>query len=135
MMADRAAWTGNATRLYVALAPSLELMGKKGSPARARDLAVKLRRAGPLLRKIGIEIRFERQGHGRERMISISAALDAAEPNTLSGPLAPSVSKTTPASSASSAKQDDLRSEGAVGTNADARASWDKADDADASTQ
>ena len=122
----------------MALAPSFEIMGKKGSPASARDLAVKLRRAGPLLRKIGIEIRFERQGHGRERMISISAALDAAEPNTLSGPLAPSVSKTTPASSASSAssaKQDDLRSEGAVGTNADARASWDKADDADASTQ
>jgi hypothetical protein len=124
LMAGRSTWSGNATKLHVTLSPTLETMGTIGKPVSPRDLSVKLRKAVPSLRKLGIEIAFERHGHGRDRIISISAA---AGPNTLSEPLAPSSS----ASSAPSSKQDCWGSDGAAETNADDGDRWNQADDAD----
>ena len=100
LMAGRSTWSGNATKLHVMLAPTFETMGTKGMPASPRDLSVKLRNAVPSLRKLGIKIAFDRHGHGRDRIISISAESEGAALDTLSAPLAPSSS----ASSASSAE-------------------------------
>jgi hypothetical protein len=85
---------------------------------------VKLRKAVPSLRKLGIEIAFDRRGHGRDRIISISADSEAAGSTSLSGPAAPS-------SSASSSKQDCSRSDGAGEMNSDDGGHWNQADDAD----
>jgi hypothetical protein len=99
MMAGRSTWAGSATKLHVTLAPTFETMGNNtGMPVSPRDLSVKLRKAMPSLRKIGIEISFDRHGHDRDRIISISADSDAAE-----APLAPCIPETTSASSASPA--------------------------------
>jgi hypothetical protein len=138
LMAGRSTWAGNATKLHITLAPTFGTMGTTGMPVSPRDLSVKLRKAVPSLRKIGIEIAFDRHGHDRDRIISISADSDAVGPNTLSGPIAPSVPDTTPASSASSSKQGRRGSDGAAETNADDGGRWNKADhadDADASMQ
>jgi hypothetical protein len=139
LMADCSTWTGNATKLHITLASTFETMGNTGMPVSPRDLSVKLRKAVPSLRKIGIGVSFDRHGHSRDRIISISAELDAAaEPSILSGPLSPSVPETTSASSASSAsssKQGCRGSDGAAETNADDGGRWNKADDADGGTQ
>jgi hypothetical protein len=127
LMAGRSTWSGNATKLHVMLAPTFETMGTIGKPVSSRDLSVKLRKAVPSLRKVGIEIAFDRRGHGRDRIISISADSEAAGPNSLSGPAAPSSS----ASSASSSKQDCSGSDGAAEMNSDDGGHWNQADDAD----
>jgi hypothetical protein len=124
LMAGRSTWSGNATKLHVMLAPTFETMGTIGKPVSPRDLSVKLRKAVPSLRKLGIEIAFDRRGHGRDRIISISADSEAAGSTSLSGPAAPS-------SSASSSKQDCSRSDGAGEMNSDDGGHWNQADDAD----
>jgi hypothetical protein len=132
LMASRSTWAGSATKLHVTLARTFEAMGNNtGMPVSPRDLSVKLRKAMPSLRKIGIGISFDRKGHGRDRIISISADSDAAGPNTLSGSLARSVLDTTPTSSASSSKQGCRGSDGAAETNADDGGRWNNADHAD----
>jgi hypothetical protein len=127
LMAGRSTWSGNATKLHVMLAPTFETMGPIGKPVSPRDLSVKLRKAVPSLRKLGIEIAFDRRGHGRDRIISISADSEAAGSTSLSGPAAPSSS----ASSASSSKQDCSGSDGEADMNSDDGGHWNQADDAD----
>jgi hypothetical protein len=89
-------WTGNATDLLGALAVKAgeRITKSKAWPDSPRALSGRLRRAATFLRKIGIEISFERQGRARTRIISISgtARFAAAEnrEETSSAPSAPS---------------------------------------------
>jgi hypothetical protein len=73
MMAARTVRTEKASDLLGALAESVsERVAKSKSwPDTPRALAGRLRRAAPFLRKIGIEISFEREGHARTRLIRI----------------------------------------------------------------
>ena len=81
MMATRTEWTGTASDLLGALA---EVAGERVAksktwPDSPRALAGRLRRAATFLRKIGIEISFEREGQARTRMIRIHGRYPAPE--------------------------------------------------------
>jgi hypothetical protein len=70
----RTEWTGTASELLGALA---ELAGERVAkyktwPDSPRALAGRLRRAATFLRKIGIEIGFDREGRARTRIIHIT---------------------------------------------------------------
>ena len=74
VMATRTVWTGTASDLLGALA---EVAGERVAksktwPDSPRALAGRLRRAATFLRKIGIEIGFEREGRARTRTINIT---------------------------------------------------------------
>lgn len=74
LMETRTEWTGTASELLGALA---ELAGErvaksKSWPESPRGLGGRLRRAATFLRKIGIDIGFEREGRARTRIIRIS---------------------------------------------------------------
>src|SRR5690606_1708953 len=74
LMATRTEWTGTASELLGALA---EMAGERISKSKSwpdspRALAGRLRRAATFLRKIGIEIGFEREGRARTRIIRIT---------------------------------------------------------------
>jgi hypothetical protein len=76
IMATRTVWTGTASDLLGALA---EVAGERVAksktwPDSPRALAGRLRRAATFLRKIGIEIGFDKQGRARTRIIWISTA-------------------------------------------------------------
>lgn len=76
LMTERTEWTGTASELLGALA---EMAGERVAKAKTwpdspRALAGRLRRAATFLRKIGIEIGFEREGRARTRVIRITAA-------------------------------------------------------------
>jgi hypothetical protein len=76
LMATRTEWTGTASELLGALG---EMAGERVAKAKTwpdspRALAGRLRRAATFLRKIGIEIGFEREGRARTRIIRITAA-------------------------------------------------------------
>jgi hypothetical protein len=80
LMATRTEWTGTASELLGALA---EMAGERISksktwPDSARALAGRLRRAATFLRKIGIEIGFQREGRARTRIIRITAGPSSA---------------------------------------------------------
>jgi len=80
VMTTRTEWTGTASDLLGALA---ELAGERVAKAKTwpdspRALGGRLRRAATFLRKIGIDISFEREGRARTRMIRITTA--ASEP-------------------------------------------------------
>jgi len=97
---ERTVWTGNATDLLGALG---EVAGErvtksKSWPDSPRALSGRLRRAATFLRKIGIDISFEREGRARTRTIVITTKDDPAPDNEGTRPSAPS------ASSASTAK-------------------------------
>ena len=98
LMAARTEWTGTASDLLGALAEmSDERVAKaKTWPDSPRALAGRLRRAATFLRKIGVDIGFEREGRARTRVIRITAASspralenEAAEPSAPSAPSAP----------------------------------------------
>jgi hypothetical protein len=96
LMAARTEWTGTASELLGALA---EIAGKRVAKAKTwpdspRALAGRLRRAATFLRKVGIEIGFEREGRGRTRIIHITTGRSSApetggvRPSPLSAPSA-----------------------------------------------
>lgn len=92
-MTTRTEWTGTASELLGALA---EMAGERVAKAKTwpdspRALAGRLRRAATFLRKIGIEIGFEREGRARTRIIRITAARSGPE-KTVAQPSAPSAS-------------------------------------------
>jgi hypothetical protein len=95
LMLARTEWTGTASDLQGTLS---EVAGErvaksKAWPDSARALSGRLRRAATSLRKIGIEIVFEREGRARTRTIIIAATLNHASPeNWVEGPSAPSAS-------------------------------------------
>ncbi len=73
LMVMRTEWTGTASELLGALG---ELAGERVAkskiwPDSPRALAGRLRRAATFLRKIGVEIAFEREGRARTRIIHV----------------------------------------------------------------
>lgn len=94
LMAARTDWTGTASDLLGALAEQAgERMAKsKTWPDSPRALAGRLRRAATFLRKIGVEIGFEREGRARTRIIHIAAATSPAPDWQGAQPSAPSAS-------------------------------------------
>ena len=72
-MADRDQWRGTALELLSELTP---LVGEQAAkerdwPKRPATLSGKVRRAAPALRKIGIHVAFDRDGHDGTRIIAI----------------------------------------------------------------
>jgi hypothetical protein len=100
LMTMRREWTGTASNLLGALA---ELAGERLAKSKAwpdspRALAGRLRRSATFLRKIGIEIGFEREGRARTRMIRIVTTGNPASPETRGA--RPSASSAPPADGA-----------------------------------
>ncbi|MBN9534220.1 MAG: hypothetical protein J0H79_17480 [Alphaproteobacteria bacterium] len=98
LMATRTEWTGTASELLGALA---ELAGERISksktwPDSARALAGRLRRAATFLRKIGIEIGFQREGRARTRIIRITAGPSSAPETGVARPSASSAPAAQP---------------------------------------
>ena len=92
-MTTRTEWTGTASELLGALA---ELAGERVAKAKTwpdspRALAGRLRRAATFLRKVGIDISFEREGRARTRTIRITTAGKPASPETQGAQLSPIV--------------------------------------------
>lgn len=84
LMQAQTEWTGTASDLLGALA---EMAGERVAksktwPDAPRALAGRLRRAATFLRKVGIEIGFEREGRARTRMIRITTTGQPAAPET-----------------------------------------------------
>ena len=82
VMATRTVWTGTASDLLGALA---EAAGERATrsktwPDSPRAVAGRLRRAATFLRKIGIEISFDREGRARTRTIRITTTAESAVP-------------------------------------------------------
>lgn len=69
-------WTGTATDLLDALRQHVEprIAASKIWPDSPRALSGRLRRAATFLRKTGVDIRYERQGRARTRIISITTS-------------------------------------------------------------
>jgi hypothetical protein len=80
VMTTRTEWTGTASELLGALAETAgERVAKaKTWPDSPRALAGRLRRAATFLRKIGIDIGFEREGRARTRIIRITTGPSSA---------------------------------------------------------
>lgn len=98
IMLERTEWTGTASDLLGALgeAAGERIAKSKTWPDSPRALSGRLRRAATFLRKIGIEVSFEREGRARTRVIRITAAgaesvpaRGGAQPSAPSAPSAP----------------------------------------------
>jgi DnaJ domain len=120
-MAGRQTWEGTASELLQQLTPLIpEALARERSwPKNARALSGKLRRAAPPLRKIGIDVDFIREGHDRERLITITVRSKGAD-NFAS------------ASSAKPRKPEKPNNGNGLGADANADASADANEDADA---
>ena len=84
LMLKRTKWTGTASELLGALG---EMAGERVAksktwPENPRALGGRLRRTATILRKIGIEIDFEREGRGRTRVIHIATTWEPIAPET-----------------------------------------------------
>ena len=98
LMSARTEWTGTASDLLGALAEQAgERVAKsKTWPDGPRALAGRMRRAATFLRKVQVEISFEREGRARTRIIRITAATppvpdqEGARPSAWSASSAPS---------------------------------------------
>jgi hypothetical protein len=75
MMATKTEWTGTASELLDKLDKIVGERQQKSNdwPRSPRMLSGRLRRAAPGLRKIGINVAFDREGHARTRTIRITA--------------------------------------------------------------
>lgn len=100
LMAEQTEWTGTALELLGALEARADerVVKSKTWPNGPRAVSGRLRRAATFLRKIGIEIGFERGGHARTRIIRITATHSLAPDTEDHRPSAPSAS--TPQSNA-----------------------------------
>jgi hypothetical protein len=97
LMTERTVWTGTASDLLGALAEEVgdRIANSKTWPSTARALSGRLRRAATLLRKIGIEIDYTKEGRARTRMIHITRRAEFAGTKP-SAPSASSVSSPKP---------------------------------------
>ncbi len=123
LMGSRAEWTGTATQLLDIVSEQVGETARKTKswPATANVLSGRLRRAATFLRKVGIDISFDREGRARTRTIWISSAPDNVEmePSAPSAPSARSV-KTAPGNDSTGAPLRTVRpSADANGTPAD----------------
>jgi hypothetical protein len=75
VMLERTEWTGTASDLLGALAEAAgeRIAKSKTWPDSPRALSERLRRAATFLRKVGIELSFEREGRARTRIIRITS--------------------------------------------------------------
>jgi hypothetical protein len=73
LMAERSAWRGTASDLFHAAATigSVTSIGLASWPKNPRALAARLRRSQPLLRTVGIDIAFHREGSAGNRTITL----------------------------------------------------------------
>jgi hypothetical protein len=80
LIGTRAEWTGTASDLLGALDEEVgeKVRKSKAWPSSARALSGRVRRAATFLRKVGIDITFEREGRARTRTIRISRKPDGA---------------------------------------------------------
>ena len=97
VMTERTEWTGTASDLLGALgeAAGERIAKSKTWPDSPRALSGRLRRAATFLRKIGVDIGFEREGRARTRTIRITTAGNAASPENRGAQ--PSASSAPPA--------------------------------------
>ena len=96
---ERTVWTGTASDLLGALAGEVSerVTKSKTWPDNPRALSGRLRRAATNLRKIGIDIAFEREGRARTRTIVITPTGDPAPESVGALPSAPSALSVSPA--------------------------------------
>jgi hypothetical protein len=96
MMGKRTVWTGTASDLLGALGEVVDerIVKSKTWPENPRALSGRLRRAATVLRMIGIEILFAREGRGRTRTITITThfaseteGIRPSTPSTSSAPI------------------------------------------------
>lgn len=85
VMTTRPEWRGTASDFLNVLA---EAAGERAAtsktwPDNPRALAGRLRRAAPLLRKIGVDVAFTKEGRARTRIINITAAPPIAAPENV----------------------------------------------------
>src|SRR5690606_35282060 len=75
VMLERTEWTGTASDLLGAVAEAAgeRIAKSKTWPDSPRALSGRLRRAATFLRKVGIEVSFEREGRARTRIIRITS--------------------------------------------------------------
>lgn len=92
LIGTRTEWTGTASDLLGALDEEVgeKVRKSKAWPASARALSGRVRRAATFLRKVGIDITFDREGRARTRVIRItckqeSAPAESSTPSALSG--------------------------------------------------
>jgi len=80
LMAPRTEWTGTASDLLGVLSEEVgeTVRRAKTWPATARALSGRLRRAATFLRKVGVDIEFNKEGRARSRIIRISCTADSA---------------------------------------------------------
>lgn len=80
LFGDGDEWSGTATDLLAHLNQQVPegVRGGRTWPTTARALAGRLRRAATFLRGIGIDVTFAQEGHGRDRIIAISAPASSA---------------------------------------------------------
>jgi hypothetical protein len=92
MMTERTEWTGTASDLLGALgeAAGERIAKSKTWPDSPRALSGRLRRAATFLRKIGIEVSFEREGRPRTRVVRITVGVDSVSERRGGQPSAPS---------------------------------------------
>jgi len=100
LMATRTAWTGTASDLLGALAGAAgdRAANSKAWPDNPRALAGRLRRAATFLRKVGIEMAFEREGRARTRTIKITTTPITAAPEMAVAQPSASSASSAPAS-------------------------------------
>ena len=88
LMADRAQWTGSASDLLqvgiIVGGNAMAAWTRSGWPKNSRALAGRLRRVQTLLRTLGIEIVFGREGRSGTRTIRITATGENQFHNTVS---------------------------------------------------
>jgi hypothetical protein len=76
-MSERSSWTGSAADLLqISIEHTSKSGDKFGSPKNPRALAARLRRAQTLLRALGIEIAFSREGRTGSRVIRMRKWLE-----------------------------------------------------------
>lgn len=125
VMMERTVWTGTASDLLGALgeAAGERIAKSKTWPDSPRALSGRLRRAATFLRKIGIEVSFEREGRARTRIIRITAA--GADPLPECGGVQPSAPSVPSARRPKSIPDNDFAASAprTVVNDADARAS------------
>ena len=90
LMTSRTEWTGTASDLLDAISEEVgeTVRRAKTWPATPRAVSGRLRRAATFLRKVGIDISFDREGRARTRTIRISCLPE----NEATEPSAPSAS-------------------------------------------
>ncbi len=143
-MDSRTEWTGTASDLLGALSEEVSETVRRAKtwPATARALSGRLRRAATFLRKVGVNIEFDKEGRARTRIIRVSCGADSsgAAPSRPSAPSAEGAKVASDNGSAGAHVRTveppaDANGKSTVRENSQDPAVADGADDADAKTR